>query len=205
MRRTLTQAIAAAAIAFSVACARRPNREIDQARRQLAEAERAQAPLYARGSYDEARKCLTQAEHLADEHRYEDARVVALESVTHSRSAVGMSAENKKKMLDALRLSLQTTDRDLADAEQEIALAESRHVDAPTIDLFRRDLVGARGKVREAQRLHDAGDLPGGRKASEDAKIAADMLLHEIRFAAAERPITHPPEKKKKRRPAAPK
>jgi hypothetical protein len=25
------------------------------------------------------------------------------------------------------------------------------------------------------------------------------MLLHEVRFAAAERPITHPPEKKKRR------
>ena len=199
MRRTLTQAIAVAAIALLAACARRPTREIEQARNQLAEADRAQAPLFARSSYDEARRCLTQAERLAGEHKYEDARVVALESVTHSRSAVGMSAENKRKMLDALRLGLQTTEHDLADAEQEIALAQSRHADAPTIDLFRRDLIGARAKLEEARRLHDAGDLPGGRKASEDAKIAADMLLHEIRFAAAERPITHPPEKKKRR------
>jgi hypothetical protein len=182
-----------------VACARRPTREIDQARLQLAEADKAQAPLFARSSYEEARRCLTQAEQLADKHEYEDARVVALESVTHSRSAVGMSAENRKKMLDALRLSLQTTEHDLADAEQEIALAESNHADAPTIDLFRRDLAGARAKLRDAQRLHGAGDLPGGRKASEDAKIAASMLLHEVRFAAAERPITHPPEKKKRR------
>jgi hypothetical protein len=199
MRRTLTQAIAVAAIAVSVACARRPTKEIDQARSQLAEADRAQAALFARSSYDEARRCLAQAERLAGEHKYEDARVVALESVTHSRSAVGMSSENKKKMLDALRLTLQTTEHDLADAEQEIALAESRREDAPKINLFRRDLAGAHAKLEEARRLHEAGDLPGGRKASEDAKIAADMLLHEIRFAAAERPITHPPEKKKRR------
>lgn len=198
MRRSLTPAIAAA-IALLCACARRPTREIAEAHRHLAEAEKAQASFYARSSYEEARKSLAQAERLAGEHKYEDARVVALESVTHSRSAVGMTVENKKKMLDALRLNLQSTERDLAEAEQEIAFAGTRQVDAPTIDLFRRDLVGARGKLQEAARLHADGDLPGGRKWSDDARIATDMLLREIRFSVAERPITHPTAKPKHR------
>ena len=198
MRRSTTPAIAAA-IAILAACARRPTREIEEAHFRLAEAERVQASLYARGSFEEARKSLAQAERLAGEHKYEDARVVALESVSHSRSAVGMAAENRKKMLDALKLNLQSTEHDLMDAEQEISLAETRQVDAPTIELFRRDLVGARGKLEEAKRLQTAGDLPGGRKWSDDAKVAADMLLREIRFSVAQRPITHPPPKTKHR------
>jgi len=37
-------------------CARRPTREIQEARRRLADAERAEAPLYARASFEEARR-----------------------------------------------------------------------------------------------------------------------------------------------------
>jgi hypothetical protein len=102
-------------------------------------------------------------------------------------------------MLDALKLNLDSTARDLTQAEQEIALAESRQIDAPTIDLFRRDLLGARGKLQEADRLRSAGDIPAGRKWSDDARIAVDMLLREIRFSVAQRPITHPPAKTRHR------
>jgi hypothetical protein len=102
-------------------------------------------------------------------------------------------------MLDALRLSLQTTGHDLADAEQEIALAESNHADAPTIDLFGATSPAPARSSRMRSAFTTQETRPAPRKASEDAKIAANMVLHEIRFAAAERPITHPPEKKKRR------
>jgi len=197
--RLFTAPAIAVAIALSLACARRPTRELEDAHRNLAEAEKAQASFYARSSFEEARKSLSEAERLAGERKYEDARVVALESVSHSRSAVGITAENKKKMLDALKLNLASTARDLTQAEQEISLAESHQIDAPTIDLFRRDLLGARGKLQEAERLGSAGDIPGGRKWSDDARIAADMLLREIRFSVAQRPITHPPAKTRHR------
>ena len=197
--RVSTPPAIALAIALSVACARRPTREIEDAHRHLAEADKVQASFYARGSYEEARKSLAQAERLAGERKYEDARVVALESVTHSRSAVGITAENKKKMLDALKVNLDSTARDLTQAELEISLAESRRIDAPKIELFRRDLLGARAKLQEADRLRSAGDIPAGRKWSDDARIAADMLLREIRFSVAQHPITHPAPKTRHR------
>ena len=186
-------------VLLTLACARRPTREIEEARQRLAEAEKAEAPLYARASFDEARRTFLESQRLAGEHKYDDARVVARESVTHSRSAVGMTMENKKKMLDALNLNVQSTARDLGDAEKEIAVAESRHVDSPSIDLFRRDLVGARAKLDTARQQHDAGDLQRGKKSSDDARIATDMLLREIRFAIAEHPITHPAPRKHRR------
>jgi len=197
--RLFTAPAIAVAIALSLACARRPTRELEDAHRHLAEAEKAQASFYARSSYEEARKSLSEAERLAGERKYEDARVVALESVSHSRSAVGITAENKKKMLEALKLNLDSTARDLTEAEREITLAASRQIDAPTIDLFRRDILGARGKLQEAERLRSAGDIPAGRKWSDDARIAVDMLLREIRFSVAQRPITHPPAKNRHR------
>ena len=199
MRRRLGISGFAAAALVAGACARRPTRELAEARAELSRAEVSQAPVYARASYDEARKSLREAERLVGEHKYDDARVVALESATHARSAVGMSAENRKKMLAALNLNIDSTEKELTDAEQEIAIAEARHVEASQIELFRRDLVGARGKLAQARQLHGIGDLVGGRKWSEDAHIAADMLLREIRFAVAERPIAHPEPKTRRR------
>lgn len=201
-RRFRVSGILAAAV-LAGACARRPTRELGQARAAIERAETAQAPIYAKGSYDEALRTLREAERLVRERKYDDARVVALESETHARSAVGMSAENKTKMLAALNLNLKTTEGEMADAEQEIGIAESRHVETAQIDLFRRDLVAARGKLGEARSRYAAGDLAGGRKWSDDARIAADMLLREIRFAVAERPITHPERKSRRRTPRA--
>ena len=187
----------------SVACARRPTREIQEARQTLTEAEKAQAPQYARASYEEARRTLIEAQRLTAEHRYDDARIVARESATHARSAIGMTAENKKKMLDALNLNVQSTANDLADAEKEIAVAESRHVDPLQVDLFRKDLVAARARLDTARQRHDAGDLETGKKWSDDARIATDMLLREVRFAIAEHPISHPEPRKRRRARAA--
>jgi len=201
-RRTLRNLAAAAAIAAVLAgCARRPTRELEEARRRLVEAEAAQAPVYAPSSFEDARRALHEAERLAGHHKYDDARIVALESAARARSAVALTAENRKKMLEALRVNLEATERQLTDAEQEIAVAESQHVDAKQIDLFRRDLAGARAKLAEARRRHDSGDLPGGRKWSEDARIAADMTLREIRFAIAQNPIAHPAPHRSRRRP----
>jgi hypothetical protein len=190
---------AAAALLLLFACARRPTKELEAARRGLVEAEAAQAPVYAPSSFADARRTLHEAEGLAKKRKYEDARVVALESAARSRSAIAMTAENRAKMLEALKVNLEQTERQLTDAEQEIAMAESAHVDSKQVEMFRRDLVGARAKLAEARRRHLSGDLPGGRKWSEDAKIAADMTLREIRFAIAENPISHPAPKKRRR------
>jgi hypothetical protein len=188
-----------AVLALFSACARRPARELAVARERLADADRAQAAIYASSSFEEARRSLEQSERLLAQRKYDDARVVALESAAHSRSAIAMSAENKRKMLDALNLNLDSTRRDLTDADREIETARAQHVDAKQIDLFTHDAAAARDKLAEAQRLQRAGDLPGGRKASDDARDAADMVLHEIRFAIAQNPITHPLPKKKRR------
>jgi hypothetical protein len=193
--------LAAAAIFALAGCSRRPSKELDQAKQRLAEAQTAQAPVYAPSSFEEARKTLREAEDLAKKHKYEDARIVALESAAHSRSAVELSSENRRKMLDALRLNLDATERLLSDAEQETAMAEAQHLDSKQIEMFRRDVVDARAKLAVAKTLHAAGDLPGGRKASNDARDAADATLHEIRYAIAQNPIMHPAPKKKRRRP----
>ncbi len=190
---------AAAALLLFSACARRPTKELEQARRRLVEAEAAQAPLYAPSSFAEARRTLHEAERLAGKGKYDDARIVALESAARARSAVGLTAENRAKMLEALTVNLEATNRQLGDAEQEIAMAESAHVDPKQIELFRRDLVGARGKLADARQRQQNGDIVGGRKGSEDARIAADMLLREIRFAIAQNPIAHPAPKKTRR------
>jgi hypothetical protein len=187
--------------ALAAGCARRPSKELEEARRRLVEAEAAGAPLYAPSSFEEARRTLHEAERLASDRKYDDARIVALESAARSRSAVGLTAANRKKMLEALRVNLEDTERQLGDAEREITAAQARRIDAKEIEMFRRDLEAARGKLVAARRSHDAGDLPGGRKASEDARTAADMVLREIRFAVAQNPILHPPARKPRRRP----
>ena len=200
-RRARCGRILAAAVLLLAGCARRPTRELEQARRRLVEAETAQATIYAPSSFEEARRTLHEAERLATQRKYEDARIVALESAARSRAAVALSAENRRKMLDALKINLEATERQLSDAEQEIAMAVSQHIDPKQIDMFRSDLAGARDKLAAARKRHEDGDVPGGRKASDEARDAAGMTLHEIRFAIAQNPITHPLPRKKRRRP----
>jgi len=199
MRLSLPRMIALLALVGNLACSRRPTREIADARARLAEAERSGAPLFAPGSYEEAKRALGESEHLSKLGRYEDARIIALESAARSRSAVGMAGENRKKMLDALTLTLQTTEHDLGDAAQEIRMAETSQVEPERIEIFRRDLAAARLKLEQARRLDRAGDLAGGRRASEDARIAADVVLREVRFSIADHPISHPAPKKPRR------
>ena len=200
LQRTIGRRVAAAALLTILwACARRPTRELEDARRALVAAEAAQAPVYAPSSFAEAQRTLHEAERLAGRRKYDDARIVARESAARSRAAVAMTAENRAKMLEALKVNLEATRRQLTDAEQEISMAESSRVDPKQIDMFRRDLAGARAKLAEASRRHQNGDLPGGRKWSEDARIAADMTLREIRFAIAQNPIVHPAPKKRRR------
>jgi predicted S18 family serine protease len=193
-----------ALLGLFVACSHPPRREIAEARKGLADAEKVHAPVYARASFDEARKTLQEAERLIGQRKYEEARVIALESAALSRSAISMSAENEKKMLDALDLNLEATQHELADAELEIGTARAQHVETPKIELFERDLTAARAKLETARRLHAGGDFSAGQRAADDARVSADLVLREIRFAIAENPITHPTVKKRRRARAHP-
>src|SRR5512142_2689955 len=85
---------AAAALLLLSACARRPTKELEDARRALIAAETAQAPIYAPSSFAEAQRTLHEAERLAGKRKYDDARIVARESAARSRAAVAMTSEN---------------------------------------------------------------------------------------------------------------
>ena len=102
-------------------------------------------------------------------------------------------------MLDALQLNLQSTEHDLGDAETEIAIAQSRHLDAPTIELFRRDLVGAR-EAQEARRLTTRETCPAASPRTRRSRRTC-CCTNPLRGRAG--PITHPPAKKKRPSPAA--
>ncbi len=187
------------ALAFAMGCSRRPTKEIAKARNRLAESERAEAPVYAPASFEEARRTLREAEHLSGERKFADARIIALESEAHARSAIALTAENRKKMLDALNMNLESTGRDLAGVSREIERAASLHVEPEKLELFRRDLARAQAALEDARRLSTKGDLPNGKKSSQDARIAADNVLREIGFAIADHSLSHPAPKKIRR------
>jgi hypothetical protein len=186
---------AVALVLAAAACHRAPEREIGQARQALASAKSAQADLFAPSSYRDARKALDDAERLVDKHEYADARMLALDSASKSRAALRLTEDNKRKMLLALRLALDSTSRDLQDAQSEIEVARAQGVDEKEITLFRTDLVGAQSRLEKARELVAAQSLPEARKWVSDAQDAAGLLLREIRYAIAQHPIA-PPRKR---------
>ena len=172
-------------LAFLAGCRRVPRREIEKAEVDLAAALRAQAQVYAPSSFQEARRALEGAKRLVKEKRYSDARILALESSSRARGAAGISAENRGKMLGALRVKIEATDRTLTEATDEMKLAQLRGVDEKARQLFEEELIGARTKQAEARGRLAAQDLVEGKKWADDADVAAASLLRDVRFSIA--------------------
>lgn len=189
-----TALLPAAALLFLLAagCHRRPRKEIRQAKTDLQVALGAQAQTYAPASFQEARRALADAERMVTKRKFEDARLLALESSARSKSAVSLSAENRQKMLAALRLQLDTTAGKIGQGEMETEEAARRAIDAKRVELFRVDSKDARAKLDSARRLLAQGNLAASKKQGDDADIAAESLLREVRLTMAEEPIQHP-------------
>lgn len=184
-------------------CARSPRHEIEQAKSDLAAAIQAQAQIYAPSSFQEARRALEGAQRLVREKRYSDAKILALESSSRAKGALGISAENRRKMLIALQGKVAATDRALKDASDEARIAASRGVDAESLQLFAAEALGAASKQDEARRRLAAQDLVEGKKWADDADVAAASLLRDIRFSVARKQSEPVPKKKPVRKKSA--
>jgi hypothetical protein len=199
--RRLGTAILLATISIAIAgCRRAPRREIEQAKSDLAVALRVQAQIYAPASFQEARLALQGAERLVHKKRYDDARTLALESSSRARGALGIAAENRKKMLVALRLKIETTDRELTDATDEMKIAQLRGVDEDARQLFGAELIGAKTKQDEARRRLAAQDLVEGKRWADDADVAAASVLRDIRFSIARKQSEPAPRKSSRKK-----
>jgi len=193
--------IASAILVVAAAgCGRSPRREIEEAKSNLDAALRAQAQIYAPASFQEARRALDGAQKLARERRYADAKTLALESSSRAKGAVGISAENRRKMLVALQAKVTATDRELQDASDEEKIAEARGIDADARQLFAAETVEANAKQQEARRRLAAQDLAQGKKWADDADVAAAALLRDIRFSIARKQSEPAPRKKPARK-----
>ncbi len=193
--------IAPAILAVAAAgCRRSPRREIEEAKSNLAAAIAAQAQIYAPASFQEARRALDGAQRLSRQRRYADAKTLALESSSRAKGAVGISAENRRKMLAALQAKVAATDRELQDAADEAKIAEARGVDAEARQLFAAETVEANAKQAEARRRLAAQNLPEGKKWADDADVAAAALLRDIRFSIARKQSEPAPRKKAARK-----
>jgi len=181
-------------------CHRAPRREIERARLDLAAAIRAQAPMYAPASFQEARRALEGATKLVSEKRYRDAKTLALEASSRAKGSVEVSDENRKKMLAALRLKIDTTERKLADASDERKLAQARGVDDNAQQLFGSELVEARTRQDEARRRLESQDLIGGKKWADDADVATEALLRDIRFSITRKQSEVAPRKSSRKK-----
>jgi hypothetical protein len=173
-----------------------------RARADLADAVRAQAPTYAPSSFQEARRALEGAQRLVKEKRYADAKLLAMESSSRAHGAIGISAENRQKMLAALQLKIQNTDRELIDAADETKVAQARGVDEGARQLFDAEMTGARSKQDEARKRLAERNIIDGKKWADDADVAAAALLRDIRFSIARKQSEQAP-KKRARRPAS--
>lgn len=182
-------------LALLAGCRRVPRREIERAKSDLAAALRAQAQIYAPASYQEAYRALAGAQKLVKEKRYNDAKLLALESSSRARGAVGISAENRTKMFVALRLKIEATDRQLTDAADEIKIAQLRGIDENAQQLFATELMGAKTKQDEARRRLAAQDLVEGKKWADDADVATATVLRDIRFSIARKQSEPVPKK----------
>ncbi|MGH9442542.1 MAG: DUF4398 domain-containing protein [Thermoanaerobaculia bacterium] len=180
----------------AVGCRRSPRREIEQAKTDLAAALRVQAQVYAPASFQEARRALEGAQRLVREKRYSDARVLALESSSRSRGALGISAENREKMLAALRGKVEATERELLTASDEMKIAEARGVGADSLQLFASEIVEANARQAEARRRLAARDLIQGKKWADDADVATSTLLRDIQFSIARKQSEPVPRKR---------
>ena len=192
----LSVAVLAAAMS---GCRRVPRKEIERARLDIADAIHAQAPTYAPSSFQEANRALEGARRLVSEKRYSDARTLAQEASSLARSAVGTSADNRQKMLVVLRVKVEATDRKLADAGDEIKVAEARAIDANIRELFGAEMIEARTKQEEARRRMRDQDLVRGKKWADDADIAAETLLRDIRFEITRKQSEQIPRKTRRK------
>jgi len=191
IRRAVLAVLLAAAAGALGGCHRKPTRELEKAKGAIAKAQSVQAPVYAPSSFQDAIQALEDANYLVRKHRYREAGLIALDAASKADAATRLAAENKQKVLQAVRLEVMETRRKLVDAESEIAIARAHHVDEKQIALFETDLIGARSKLEEAQRRLEAARIPEAKKWSSDAQVDADLLLREIRYALARYPIVH--------------
>jgi hypothetical protein len=187
---------------LAASCRFPPRREIAKARADLDDAMRAQAPIYAPSSFQEARRALEGARRLVKEKRYADAKLLAIESSSRARGAIGISDENRQKMLAALQLKIQSTDRELTDAAEETKIAQARGVDEAARQLFGAEMTGARARQDEARKRLADRNIVDARKWADDADVAAATLLRDIRFSIA-RKQSEPVPKKRARRPSS--
>ncbi len=203
VRRLLLLRVLGAAIlmALPTGCRRVPRREIARAKSDLAEALRAQAQIYAPASFQEAHRALDGAQRLVKEKRFSDAKLLALESSSRARGAIAISAENRKKMLAALELKIQSTDRTLTDAAAEAKVAQARGVDDNSRQLFDAEMTGARTKQDEARHRLAARNIVDAKKWADDADVAAESLLRDIQFSIARKQSEMAPRKKARRPP----
>jgi hypothetical protein len=190
-RRFVLAVSLTAAVGTIVGCHRKPTRELEDARIALAAAQKAQAPLYAPSSFQDATQAFEDANYLVRKHRYKEAGLIARDAASKAQSATRLAAENKQKVLQAVRAEIEDTRRKLVDADSEIAIARAHHLDDKQIALFETDLLGARTKLDEAQKRLETERIPEAKKWSSDAQVDADLLLREIRFALARYPIVH--------------
>ncbi len=187
----------AAASWLSLGCLHRPRREMSQAEADLRAAQKVQAELYAPASFEEARRALADAGRRVKRRKYEEARLRALECSALSKSAASISSENREKMFAAVGLQIEGIAQKIAQGEKEVQAAEQKPVGPRESEMFRTDLAAAREKLDIARESLRQGNLVAARAQAEDADVAAESLLREVRLTVAEEPILHPRSRKK--------
>ena len=180
------------------ACSHRPRREMRQAEADLMAARKLQADIYAPSSFEEARRALTDAGRMVRTRKFEEARLLALESSALSKTAASLSAENREKMFAALQLQIQGVEQKVLQGEKEMHAAELKPIEPREREMFEKDLAATRANLDAARESLRQGNLVAGRSRVDDADVAAESLLREIRLTVAEEPV----QRNSHRRPA---
>ncbi len=196
-RLVLLAAGLSAASWLSLGCLHRPRREMRQAEADLRAAQKVQAEIYAPSSFEEARRALADAGRMVRKRKFEDARLLALECSALAKSAASISSENREKMSAAVGLQIQGVADKIAQGEREVQAAELKALGARESEMFRSDLATARTKLDTARESLRRGNLVAARAQAEEADVAAESLLREVRLTVAEDPILHPRSRKK--------
>lgn len=152
-------------------------------------ARKLQADVYAPASFEEARRALADAGRMVHNRKFEEARLLALESSALSKNAASLSSENREKMLAALQLQIQGVAQKIEQGEKEMRAAEIKPIEAREQEMFQTDLAAARAKLDSARESLRQGNLVAGRSRADDADVAAESLLREIRLTVAQEPV----------------
>jgi len=153
-------------IAFLYGCAKPPTKEVENAKKAIAEAKQKEVDLYVQDIYIKAEDSLKKAEDLIAVKKYKDAKKAAEEAASFALQAIPMVETNKAKMKTGVEQMIPEVQGALDELKSLVAKAIKKKA-----QINREEIQSSIGKW-EIDMVNIKDQLQGGR-----VRLANDQLI----------------------------